>query len=168
MSLKYCSIEDFGLNRKILRSLTQTLAIFWPWIFWSPSFDSQMFSSHGSSVFCDVATIKILDIVWNHFWKRGKRPKKRRGGVFGKSQFCREKKKQRKKSETREIWLWCGWCVSNIGLNFHKTSFKKTQMHLSFPSRTAEPSWIIKVSVNLFQDSPYRCLRTKHWNYKIR
>ena len=71
-------------------------------LFWSPSFDSQMFSSHGSFVFCDVATIKTLDIVWNHFWKRGKRPKKRRGGVFGKSQFCREKKNRKIKEEKKK------------------------------------------------------------------
>ena len=90
------------------------------------------FSSHGSSVFCDVATIKTLDIVWNQFWKKEERRKKRRRGVFGKSQFFREKKNRKIKEEkkkqqknqdgaTREIWLSYAWRVSNIGLNFQKT-----------------------------------------------
>ena len=29
-----------------------------------------------SSVFCDVATIKTLEIAWNHIWKKGEKAKK--------------------------------------------------------------------------------------------
>ena len=96
----------------------------------------QTFSSHGSSVFCDVATIKTLDIVWNQFWKKEEKRKKKRREVFGKSQFFREKKnrkindekkKQQKNQDgaTGEIWLSYAWRVSNIGLNFQKNSFEK-------------------------------------------
>ena len=65
-----------------------------------------------------------------------------------------EKNKQQKNRDgaTREIWLSCVWCVSNIGLNFLKTLIKKKkQMYLWFSSRTEESSRIMKVSVNFFK-----------------
>ena len=114
-----------------------------------------------SSVLRDVATVKTLDIVWKHFWKKEEKRKNWRRRVLGKSQFCREKKngkikeekkKQQKKSATREIWLSCAWCASNIGLNFQKTFIKKKkQMCLWFSSRTKKSSWIIKMCVNYFK-----------------
>ena len=99
----------------------------------------QTFSSHGSSVFCDVATIKTLDIVWNQFRKKEEKRKKWRRGVFGKSQFSEKKrignkgrkKEAAKKPRRRDSWnltFVCMACVkywSQFPKNFH---LKKKQM----------------------------------------
>ena len=91
----------------------------------------QTFSSHGSSVFCDVATIKTLDIVWNQFWKKEEKRKKRRRGVFGKSQFFREKKnwsRSSKKTKTARLvkfdFRMHGACQILVSIS-EKLSFEK-------------------------------------------
>ena len=109
-------------------------------LFWSPSFDSQMSSSHGSSVFFDVATIKTLDIVWNHFWKKGEKAKKEEKRSFVKSQFCREKKrkikkenkKQRKKARLVKFdFRVHGACQIWVSIS-KKLSLKKTNVFMVF------------------------------------
>ena len=94
-----------------------------------------------SSVLRDVATVKTLDIVWKHFWKKEGKRKNRRRGVLGKSQFCREKKngkiKEEKKKQQKKAWL------------------------------VKYSSWIIKMCVNYFK-TVFIDAYVPHWNYKIR
>ena len=109
-------------------------------LFWSPSFDSQMLGSHGSSVFFEVATIKTLDIVWNHFWKKGKKRKKRRRGVSLRVSFAekknrkikKENKKQRKKARLVKFdFRVHGACQIWVSIS-KKLSFKKTNVFMVF------------------------------------
>ena len=73
--------------------------------------------------------------------KKGKRPKKRRGGVFGKSQFCREKKnrkiKEEKKKQRKKVRLVKfdfrvdGACQILVSIST-KLHFKKTNAFIVF------------------------------------
>ena len=81
-----------------------------------------------SSVLRDVATVKTLDIVWKHFWKKEGKRKNRRRGVLGKSQFCREKKngkiKEGKKKQQKKARLvkYSSWIIK-MCVNYFKTVF---------------------------------------------
>ena len=94
-----------------------------------------------SSVLRDVATVKTLDIVWKHFWKKEGKRKNRRRGVLGKSQFCREKKNGKIKEGK-------------------KKQQKKARL-------VKYSSWIIKMCVNYFK-TVFIDAYVPHWNYKIR
>ena len=141
------SVKDFELCRAfpvhlVIKKSNSVSVLITNWtrfsLFWSPSFDSQMSSSHGSSVFFDVATIKTHRV--KPLLKKGGKSKKEEKRSFVKSQFCREKKKENKerkqeaakKSAAREIWLSCAWCMSNMGLNFQKTFIKKNKCIYGF------------------------------------
>ena len=97
-----------------------------------------MSSSHGSSVFFDVATIKTHRV--KPLLKKGGKSKKEEKRSFVKSQFCREKKrkikkenkKQRKKARLVKFdFRVHGACQIWVSIS-KKLSLKKTNVFMVF------------------------------------